>query len=221
MSAFQWLVLAVSAGLATVGGLALLMAIRRVRQQAGYVAAVREAALTDPLTGLLNRRGFLDELERELARGRRYGRRFVLAYIDVRGLKAVNDSEGHLAGDALLKETARLLRESARADDVAGRLGGDEMGLLLVEQGAEGAEAVIERIRRQVPQRRQALRLSSKWDLTVGTAAFPEDGQTADALLAVADRRLYEQRGISLGRQRRRWLPGIRRVHGPPDRRAR
>jgi diguanylate cyclase (GGDEF)-like protein len=201
--------------LAAAGGLALFLAIRRLRRQANYVAAVREAALTDQLTGLLNRRGFLDALERELARGRRYSRPFVLAYVDVRGLKAVNDSEGHLAGDALLTEIATMLRDSARADDVVGRLGGDEMGLLLVEQDAEGAVAVLERIRRQLPGRRQALGLRSKWDLTVGTAVFPEDGETASALLAVADRRLYEQRGISLGRQRLRWPLEIRRAPGP------
>jgi diguanylate cyclase (GGDEF)-like protein len=193
--------LAVSLMLATAGGLALVLAIRHLRRQARYVAAVRQAALTDQLTGLLNRRGFLDALERELARGRRYDRPFVLAYVDVRGLKGVNDSEGHLAGDALLTEIARMLRESARADDLAGRLGGDEMGLLLVEQDAEGAEAVLERIRRQLPVRREALGLRSRWDLTVGTAVFPEDGRTASDLLAVADRRLYQQRGISLWRQ--------------------
>ena len=147
---------------------------------------------------MLNRRGFLEAAERELARARRYGRPFVLAYVDVRGLKAVNDTEGHLAGDGLLKDAAGLLRESARADDVVGRLGGDEMALLLAEQGAEGAIAVTSRISSQVPVRRRALRLRSHWDLTIGTATFPRDGGTVDELLATADRRLYEQRGIAL-----------------------
>jgi diguanylate cyclase (GGDEF)-like protein len=193
-----WFALGASLLLAAVGGMAAFVAGRRVRRQAGQFAAVSAAAMTDPLTGVLNRRGFVDALERELARARRYGLQFTLAYVDVRGLKAVNDTAGHLAGDKLLKDAASLLKESARADDVVGRIGGDEMGLLLVEQGAEGADAVIRRVTNQIPQRREALGIQSPWDLTVGTASFPEDGSTVNELLATADRRLYEQRGIAL-----------------------
>ncbi len=193
-----WLALALSLALATVGASAAFVATRRVKRQAGQFAAVTAAALTDPLTGVLNRRGFIEALERELARARRYNLRFVLAYIDVRNLKGVNDTEGHLAGDELLKDAAHLLKDSARADDVVGRLGGDEMGLLLVEQGAEGADVVINRITSQIPERQEALGLRAPWDLTVGTSSFPDDGSTATELLATADRRLYEQRGIAL-----------------------
>ncbi len=110
------------------------MAGRRARRQAAGSTAVSAQALTDPLTGVLNRRGFLDAAERELARARRYEHPFALAYVDVRGLKAVNDTEGHLAGDELLREAAGLLTDSARADDVVGRIGGDELALLLAEQ---------------------------------------------------------------------------------------
>jgi diguanylate cyclase (GGDEF)-like protein len=192
--------LALAAALA-VGGLSAGWAVHsrhRVRRQAGALAAMSTAALTDQLTGVLNRRGFLEAVERELARAKRYDRGFVLAYVDVRGLKGVNDTEGHRAGDELLKEAASLLQDSARADDVVGRLGGDEMGLLLVEQGAEGADAVRRRVAAQVPLRREKLSLHSSWDLTIGTAAYPEDGETVDDLLRVADLRLYEQRGIDL-----------------------
>jgi diguanylate cyclase (GGDEF)-like protein len=192
--------LALAAALAF-GGLSAGWALysgHRVRRQANAFAAMSTAALTDQLTGVLNRRGFLEAVERELARARRYDRGFVLAYVDVRGLKGVNDTEGHRAGDELLKEAAILLQDSARADDVVGRLGGDEMGLLLIEQGADGAGAVRRRVAAQVPVRREKLGLHSSWDLTIGTAAFPEDGETVDDLLRVADERLYEQRGIDL-----------------------
>ena len=74
--------------------------------------------MIDPLTGELNRRGFTEAVERELARAGRYERPFVLAYIDVRGLKRVNDSEGHLAGDQVLKAASAALRRSIRAHDV-------------------------------------------------------------------------------------------------------
>jgi diguanylate cyclase (GGDEF)-like protein len=86
---------------------------------------------------------------------------------------------------------------------VVGRIGGDEFALLLTEQSADFADVVTSRIRRRVADRRAALKLGVPWDLTIGTAAYPEDGQTFDELLATADRRLYEQRGIELGRPRR------------------
>jgi diguanylate cyclase (GGDEF)-like protein len=199
----EWLWIALAA-LAAVTAVSLGVAFRngrRVRAQASAIAEASAAALTDPLTGVLNRRGFTEAMERELARARRYGRPFVLAYVDVRGLKAVNDTEGHLAGDELLKGVAGLLHDSARADDVVGRLGGDELGLLLAEQTADHAEVVTDRIQSQIPERRAELGLATPWGLTIGTAAYPEDGETFNDLLATADRRLYEQRGIELRRE--------------------
>jgi diguanylate cyclase (GGDEF)-like protein len=195
---FVWLAIGISLVLAAVGGAATLWSGRRVRRQAGQFAAVSAAAMTDPLTGVLNRRGFTEAAERELARARRYERPFVLAYVDVRGLKAVNDSEGHLAGDELLKEAAHLLRTTARAADVVGRIGGDEMALLLAEQTTAGAIPVVDRISSQVAVRRAEMGLRAPWDLTIGTATYPDDGETVTDLLGAADRRLYEQRGIAL-----------------------
>jgi diguanylate cyclase (GGDEF)-like protein len=193
-----WIALASALALAGVGGVAALGAARRVRRQAGEYAAVAAVALTDPLTGILNRRGFSDVADRELARARRYQTPFVLAYVDVRGLKTVNDSEGHLAGDAVIRQVARLLSDSIRAEDAVGRLGGDELALLLTGQSATGADAVIERIQARVPASRAELGLNTSWDVTIGTASFPADGATFEELVDTADRRLYEQRGIQL-----------------------
>ena len=131
-----------------------LRSSRRARRREKEFAAISAAALTDALTGILNRRGFTEAAERELARASRYERPFVLAYVDVRGLKAVNDTEGHLMGDELIKAVAGLMKESARADDVVGRIGGDEFALLLGEQTAESAEPVIRRIRARVAEAR-------------------------------------------------------------------
>jgi diguanylate cyclase (GGDEF)-like protein len=197
-----WIALGASLLLAAIGAAAAVASRRRAAAQAGELAAVSAAALTDPLTGVLNRRGFIEAVERELARARRYHHPFVLAYVDVRGLKTVNDTEGHLAGDNLLKSVAALLTECARADDVVGRLGGDELGLLLVEQTPEAAMVVTRRIADQVAARRKVMNLGAPWDLTIGSAAFPQDGQTVDELLATADRRLYQQRGIQLAGSR-------------------
>jgi diguanylate cyclase (GGDEF)-like protein len=196
--AWLWVILGGALLVALVGGLAGLLSARRAHRQQISLAAISAAALTDPLTGVLNRRGFVEAAERELARAQRYGRPFAMAYVDIRGLKAVNDSQGHRAGDELLRQAARLLSDSARADDVVGRLGGDELALLLVEQTREGAAVVTSRIRDRLPARRQELGLEAPWDITIGTAAFPEDGDELDQLLGVADRRLYEQRGIIL-----------------------
>jgi diguanylate cyclase (GGDEF)-like protein len=193
-----WIALVAALGLAAVGGAAAFRSSRRARQRAGEVAAVTAAALADPLTGVLNRRGFAQAAERELVRAQRYDHPLAVAFVDVRGLKAVNDSEGHFAGDRLLKQVTLLLNESARSTDVVGRIGGDELAVLLVEQSAEGAEAMTHRVRSQIPAHRSELGLATPWDVTIGTATFPEDGESIEQLLETADRRLYEQRGIEL-----------------------
>jgi diguanylate cyclase (GGDEF)-like protein len=213
-----WIALAVAIGLAGGAAAMALRTSRRARRQAGEFAAVAAVAHTDSLTDALNRRGFTEALERELARARRYQSQFVLAYFDVRGLKRLNDSQGHQAGDKLLREVAGLLKDSAREADVVGRIGGDEFALLLTEQPADSVDVVTSRIRRRVADRRTALRLGVPWDLTIGTAAYPQDGDTFDDLLATADRRLYEQRGIELARPRRRRRPadGRGRLPRPP-----
>jgi diguanylate cyclase (GGDEF)-like protein len=193
-----WIALAAAFGIALACAAVALRSSRRARRREREFVAISAAAQTDPLTGILNRRGFMDAADRELARASRYDRPFVLAYVDVRGLKAVNDTEGHLVGDELIKAVAGLMKESARADDVVGRIGGDEFALLLGEQTADGAEPVVRRIRAHVEERRAAMEIRVPWELTIGIAAFPHDGTTLEELLGVADRRLYEQRGIAL-----------------------
>jgi diguanylate cyclase (GGDEF)-like protein len=193
-----WIAFGSALLLAAAGGTAALGYRRRARRHAGEYAAVAAAALTDPLTGVLNRRGFSEAVDRELARARRYGTPFALAYVDIRGLKAVNDTEGHLAGDEVIKQVAGLLGESVRTEDSVGRLGGDELALLLTGPSAHGREAVVDRVQARVPGRRAAMQIETPWDVTVGTASYPADGKTFDELVSTADRRLYEQRGIQI-----------------------
>jgi diguanylate cyclase (GGDEF)-like protein len=193
-----WIVLGAALAMAALAVGAAFAFGRRAHRRAGEVAAVTATALTDPLTGVFNRRGFTESAERELDRARRYGHPLALAYVDIRGLKAVNDSEGHAAGDRLIKEVSVLLSQSARAHDLVGRMGGDELAVLLAEQSAAGAGAMSQRVREQVPEHQAALGLTTPWDVTIGAASFPEDGDTLDQLLEAADRRMYEQRGIEL-----------------------
>jgi diguanylate cyclase (GGDEF)-like protein len=149
----------------------------------------QRAAVTDSLTGLLNRRGLEDRLNEELARSRRNGHELSLVMIDCDGLKAVNDSGGHELGDAVLQRIAECLRAHKRVADVAGRLGGDEFVVLLPETGASDALGVAERFRRELA----AAPLADGRTITAafGVANFPADGDTTAGLLRVADRTLY------------------------------
>lgn len=170
----------------------------------GYVETVVEqmegVAATDPLTGLLNRRGFSAGLEPELARAHRYRRPLSVAYIDVEGLKPINDRHGHEAGDRLLRTVANLISQESRDHDLCGRIGGDEFAVALIEQDQDGADAFSHRIAVRLHDCRTILGHSTRWGLTVGVAVFPEDGDSTDELLAAADRRLYAKRGIEIGR---------------------
>jgi diguanylate cyclase (GGDEF)-like protein len=111
---------------------------------------LEQLAWTDPLTGLLNRRGFDEELEREDARARRNRTTAAVVLLDVRGLKSVNDTYGHTSGDALLRAVGSALRVCARGSDVAARFGGDEFAALLADANLEGAHAFVGRVRAAV-----------------------------------------------------------------------
>ena len=137
------------------------------------------ASRTDPLTGCLNRRGFQERFAAELSRARREGTGLTLVLVDLDRFKAVNDKDGHAAGDALLCWVAGRLRRELRAEDMVARLGGDEFALLLV-----GTEATvgIDRVGATLAERAPA---------SVGAACFPADGVDQDELHRVADAELY------------------------------
>ena len=106
------------------------------------------AAGVDALTGLANRRAWDEALKREEARCRRYGQAACVVVVDLDGLKEVNDTRGHLAGDELLRSCAHQLRQHARSGDLIARLGGDEFAVLLVECAGEGGQRELHRLRR-------------------------------------------------------------------------
>ena len=144
---------------------------------------LRDAALTDGLTGLANFRGFTHSLHQEVARGKRYKHTFCVVMLDVDGLKGINDREGHLAGDAALRSVATDLRVVLRGTDVLARYGGDEFAVLLTQTTRQQAERTMRRF--------------SDWtDVPVshGISEFPSDGEDAPALLAAADRALYQSK---------------------------
>jgi diguanylate cyclase (GGDEF)-like protein len=149
----------------------------------------QRAAVTDPLTGLLNRRGFDERLREEIARAHRAGRQLAVVLTDCDDLKRINDAHGHERGDAVLQAIAHLLRQSKRVSDVAGRLGGDEFGVVLPDADAAVAADVAERLRTRM---RDLTVLASAPTASFGFAVFPDDGVSSAELLRVADHALYE-----------------------------
>ena len=134
-------------------GLALLacFAYVIVRLRRAEVARLAQIALSDPLTGLRNHRAFQEDLARELQRVDRSGEPLPLVMIDLDGLKAVNDTLGHQAGDERLQDTAKAIRDSRRASDLAYRIGGDEFAVILAGARALGALEFAQRLRTVVP----------------------------------------------------------------------
>jgi diguanylate cyclase (GGDEF)-like protein len=141
----------------------------------------REACL-DGLTGALNRRAFERDLRRELGRSLRHGGAVTLVMVDLDGLKGINDTLGHSAGDDSLRAVARSLMAAVRREDVVYRLGGDEFAVLLSATEADQAEAVMNRV--TGPE-------SSGRTFSWGAASYPDDGATVDLLVKMADSRLY------------------------------
>ena len=148
----------------------------------------RERALsrTDSLTGLLNGRGFSEAAAIELARAARYRRPLTAAYLDLDGMKAVNDRFGHARGDAVLVAVARALRRTCRGSDLVARVGGDEFVVLLPETGREAAEAALGKARNRVGD--ASAEAGARVTVSVGSVSFPTPPRDVEALVQEADR---------------------------------
>jgi diguanylate cyclase (GGDEF)-like protein len=146
---------------------------------------------SDPLTRCLNRRGFEERVEAELAHSRRTGRPLALMLMDLDGFKEINDKHGHAAGDELLSWVADTIRSTVRPMDVVGRLGGDEFAVLYPGVMGADADAIVERVRERVAQR---------IPLATGIASFPADGVDHERLYHQADLQLYEMKHGSVAK---------------------
>jgi len=157
-------------------------------------------AVTDPLTGLYNRRLFSETFEKELNRGRRYGSPLGLVVLDLHRFKEVNDKHGHPRGDEVLRTAAATLKKALRTSDSAFRIGGDEFALLLPQTDAEQALALSRRVETVFAELLQPLHLSVGVSMDHGVATYPQDGEQADQLIHVADERLYRLKQANHGR---------------------
>jgi diguanylate cyclase (GGDEF)-like protein len=181
---------------------------------------VQRQAVTDELTGLFNHRRFQEVMAVEVERARRYGHEMGLIMLDIDDFKQVNDTYGHLQGDLVLREVARVLRLSSREIDEPARYGGEEMAVALPQTDLEGAFQFAERVRKAVeglefpvPSGASVLKVTASFGVASLAAA---DHADKDALVAAADGALYQAKRSGKNRTERATGPGRRRrgVHG-------
>ena len=155
---------------------------------------VERQAVTDALTGLANRRQFYEVLGREYERSQRFGTPLSLILLDIDDFKQINDTRGHLAGDAVLHGVAATLAELIREIDMAARYGGEEFAILLPQTAQDGAALLAERLRREIASRPIRFGPDEIEGITAsfGVAAGPEDSMTQIDLIASADAALYQ-----------------------------
>jgi diguanylate cyclase (GGDEF)-like protein len=158
--------------------------------------SVRRLAASDPLTGLANYRRLIDAMGNEIERTKRTGRPFSLLLFDLDGLKRINDDYGHAVGSRAICRVADALRLNSRAVDTAGRYGGDEFALILPETGKDAAREVARRICEAVASQDELPRIS----VSAGVAVYPQEGDSLLAILATADRALYQEKGRTIRR---------------------
>src|SRR3954464_235029 len=134
----------------------------------GLYERERDLSRTDALTGLLNRRAFIEALDRERARHQRFPRPLTLAYLDLDNFKGINDSHGHAAGDALLRAVAQGMENSVRDVDSVGRLGGDEFAILMPETDADASKTAIKKVETKMKES-----VGTRWPITFSVGVMP------------------------------------------------
>jgi len=178
---------------------AVLLAVRE-RLEAER-EAMRRSAMTDPLTGVANRRSLLARVEYEISRHERARRAFGVVMLDLDGFKLLNDRYGHPAGDDLLREVAAAIAHVVRDQDTVARMGGDEFCVLAPETDVAGADQLLERVLSAVGSVTAGI---DALGASAGAATFPLDGRSSERLLEAADQRLLERkRSRSRSRARR------------------
>jgi len=181
-----------------VGAVVLLHDVTEVR---GLARQMSYQATHDALTGLINRREFERRLEEGIESGRRGDGQHVLCYLDLDHFKIVNDTSGHLAGDSMLREVAKLLREAVRDSDTVGRLGGDEFGTLLIGCPLEKARQIADDLCRAVGDHRFVWRDKIfNIGVSVGLVEISRESGTLEELLAAADTACYVAKKQGSGR---------------------
>ena len=162
---------------------------------------IQQLAITDGLTALFVRRYFLERLDEEMKRSARHNLHLAFLMVDIDHFKQCNDNFGHLTGDAILREIAKIIKAGVREIDLVGRFGGEEFSVLLPDTDKEDAREAAERIRMSVDQHKfYAYDETIKTEVSIGVAGFPEDSTVAQSLIDKSDQALY--RAKQQGRNR-------------------
>ena len=170
----------------------LVIHVRRYSQQ------LLDLALKDALTGLNNRRAFMQAAEAELSRARRHNHNLCVVLSDIDKFKSVNDTYGHAAGDDVLKHLADILEKTFRKEDIIGRIGGEEFAFVLPETNAEQGEKLIEKLRQRIENSPCDIEddngqpFALKYTSSFGLVPLSNEHETVDSLLKRADTALYE-----------------------------
>ncbi len=183
----------------------LLSSFNDITERREMEEKLRQLAHHDELTGLHNRRAFLEHLQEEIARAERYGNPLSLLFMDLDHFKKVNDRYGHDAGDEVLKAAAAEMREMLRETDFCGRMGGEEFAILLPETDGDGALNTAERLRGKISRtvvENEAGKISTT--ISIGIARKKE-GERPDSLLKRADKALYAAKEAGRNRTEVAW----------------
>jgi two-component system cell cycle response regulator len=170
-----------------------MLEVRLIHEAARDHGKTQESlALTDPLTGLANRRLLFDRIAMAMAHAQRDQRALAVIYLDLDGFKEINNGLGHAAGDALLKMVATRLASTVRDEDTVARLGGDEFVILLHLTDADDAAQVAVKVVAAVAQPYLIEGKAARITVSAGVGLYPVDGEDADTLMKSADLALYE-----------------------------
>jgi diguanylate cyclase (GGDEF)-like protein len=161
---------------------------------------VESAATTDPLTGIANRRGFNDQVAKEIALAARYGHPLSVAYLDLDDFKILNDCFGHQAGDQALCRMAATFRSQLRATDFVARLGGDEFAIVMPQTGPDAVHAITRHMQTILAE--PSLAADQALKLSIGVVTYLVPPESVDALLDQADRLMYDVKRSGKGGMR-------------------
>lgn len=164
-------------------------AVRTACHVALSLHLARFSASHDWLTNIANRRSFEDALDSAAARSSRYDWAFTLILLDLNDFKKVNDRDGHMAGDVLLKQFGFALRQAVRSGDTVARIGGDEFAVILSKAEGHDSSDFVERLRKSL------IELGNYVEFTIGTALAPRDSTDPGELYGIADHRLRKRKG--------------------------
>lgn len=174
-------------------GRAIFKFIRSNNVEAQYHEEIYRLMTLDGLTQVHNKRFFHEALEKEVARARRYERHFSIVIFDIDHFKKINDTEGHLAGDAVLRKLGPLVKGRVRTNDTVARVGGEEFAVLLPEVGVEGAAMLAEKLRAMVATAHFPFEdRNIPVTISLGCTEWKPDMETGEAMMKAADEKLYE-----------------------------